>query len=96
FSALVLGNLALILSNRAGQRGLLASLRVPNPMLWAMSALTLVLLGLAVYVPPVAAVLHLAPLSPLPAALVVAGAGVSLLWFAAIRVLARRWGAEPG
>ena len=96
FSALVLGNLALILSNRAGRRGLLASLRVPNPMLWAMSALTLVLLGLAVYLPPVAAVLHLAPLSPLPAALVVAGAGVSLLWFAAIRVLARRWGAEPG
>ena len=90
FSALVLGNLALILSNRAGPRGLLASLRVPNHMLWGVTAFTLGLLALALYLPPLTGVLHMAPLSPGPLGIALAGAGVSLLWFELIKFLARR------
>jgi Ca2+-transporting ATPase len=89
FSALVLGNLALILSNRAGPRGLLASLWVPNRMLWGVTAFTLGLLVLALYLPPLTGVLHMAPLSPGLLAIALAGAGVSLLWFELLK-----WGAR--
>jgi Ca2+-transporting ATPase len=90
FSTLVLGNLALILSNRAGSSGLWASLRVPNHMLWAVSGLTLGLLALALYLPPFTRVLHMAPLSPALLVLALAAAGASLLWFEVIRRMVRR------
>jgi Ca2+-transporting ATPase len=90
FSALVLGNLALIVSNRAGPRGLLASLRVPNRMLWGVMAFTLGLLALALYLPPLAAVLHMSALSPDLLGVALLAAGLCLGWFEGIRVLARR------
>ncbi|MCZ8251511.1 MAG: cation-translocating P-type ATPase [Hylemonella sp.] len=90
FSALVLGNLALILSNRAGARGLLASLRVRNRMLWGVMAFTLVLLALALYLPPLAAVLRMAPLEPGVLGVAMLAAGLCLLWFEVIRLTARR------
>ena len=90
FSTLVLGNLALIVSNRAGPRGLLASLWVPNGMLWGVMAFTLGLLALALYLPPLTGVLHMAPLSAGLLGIALAGAGGCLLWFEGIRVLARR------
>ncbi len=90
FAALVLGNLALILSNRAGPRGLLASLRVPNHLLWAVTGVTLGLLALALYWPPLTAVLHMAPLSPALLAVALAAALACLLWFELLRALYRR------
>lgn len=90
FTALVLGNLALIISNRAGPRGLLASLRVPNRLLWGVSAFTLALLALALYLPPLTAVLKMAPLSAGLLAVALAGAGLCLLWFEVLRALGRR------
>ena len=90
FAALVLGNLALILSNRAGPRGLLASLRVPNRLLWGVVAFTLALLALALYLPPLAAVLHMAPLSPALLGLAGAAALGGLLWAELLRALSRR------
>ncbi len=90
FSTLVLGNLALIVSNRAGPRGLLASLWVPNGMLWGVMVFTLGLLALALYLPPLTDVLHMVPLSAGLLGIALAGAGGCLLWFEVIRVLARR------
>lgn len=90
FSGLVLGNLALILSNRAGPRGLLASLRVPNRMLWGVTAFTLGLLALALYLPALTGVLKMAPLSPGLLGLVLAGAATCLLWFEALKRLSGR------
>jgi Ca2+-transporting ATPase len=90
FSTLVLGNLALILSNRAGPRGLLASLWVPNGMLWGVMAFTLGLLALALYLPPLTDVLHMVPLSAGQLGIALAGAGGGLLWFEVIRLLACR------
>lgn len=89
FSTLVLGNLALIVSNRAGPSGLLASLLVPNRMLWGVMAFTLGLLALALYLPPLTGVLHMAPLSAGLLGIALAGAGACLLWFEVLRVLAR-------
>jgi Ca2+-transporting ATPase len=94
FSTLVLGNLALIVSNRAGPRGLLASLLVPNRMLWGVMAFTLGLLTLALYLPPLTGVLHMAPLPAGLLGIALAGAGACLLWFEGIRALARRSGSR--
>jgi Ca2+-transporting ATPase len=90
FSALVLGNLALILSSRAGPRGLLASLRVPNRMLWGVSGFTLGLLALALYLPVLTGVLQMAPLSPGLLGLALVGAGGCLLWFDGLKRLSGR------
>lgn len=87
FSTLVLGNLALILFNRAGHRPLLESLRSPNQLLWWVSGFTLVLLGAAVYVAPIAQTLRMEALS-LNSILLAASATVGIaMWF----VLVRRW-----
>jgi Ca2+-transporting ATPase len=91
FAALVLGNLALILSNRAGPRGLLASLRVPNRLLWGVSLMTLGLLALALYLPPFTAVLHMRPLTPALLGVALAAALACLLWFELLRALYRRY-----
>lgn len=90
FSTLVLGNLALILSNRAGARGLWAALRVRNRMLWVVTAFTLGLLALALYLPPLAAVLRMTPLGPDLLGVALLAAGLCLLWFEGIRRMARR------
>lgn len=91
FAALVLGNLALILSNRAGPRGLLASLLVPNRLLWGVSLMTLGLLALALYLPPFTAVLHMRPLTTALLGVALAAALACLLWFELLRALYRRY-----
>jgi Ca2+-transporting ATPase len=96
FTTLVLGNLALIFSNRARPGGLLASLRVPNRMLWGVSGLTLGLLALALYLPPLSAVLHM---TPLPAGLLAVAIGAALacmLWFETLKLGNRAWSRHHG
>jgi Ca2+-transporting ATPase len=90
FTTLVLGNLALIFSNRAGPGGLLASLRVPNRMLWGVTGLTLGLLAVALYVPLLAGVLHMAPLAASMWVVALAGAIGCLFWFEGIKRASRR------
>jgi len=89
FTALVLGDVALIFSNRAGPHGLLASLRVPNTALWTVSGLTLALLALALYLPPLSVVLHMAPLPVELLAVALLGAGATLVWFEGLKRVAR-------
>jgi Ca2+-transporting ATPase len=95
FTTLVLGNLALILSNRAGARGLLVSLRIRNRTLWAVTALTLILLALALYWAPLAAVLRMTPLGPGLLGVALLASGLCLLWFESIRLLACRSDVMP-
>ncbi len=87
FTALVLGNLALIFFNRAGRSGLLASLRVPNRLLWGVVAFTLLLLGLALHLPPLSSVLHMVPLTPALWLLAVLATLACVLWFQALASL---------
>ncbi len=51
FSALILANLALILTNRSRSGGPLAALRAPNPALWWVVGSTLAVLALVLTVP---------------------------------------------
>jgi len=62
FAAVVIGNLALILAHRSRSRPIFATLARPNPVLWWMMLAALAALGLAIYVPPMAAVFRFAPL----------------------------------
>ena len=90
FTTLVLGNLALIFSNRTGSATLWASLRVPNRTLWTVTGITLGLLALTLYVPWLSKLFFFAPLSA-PDLLIAAALGLlGTLWFEAIK-LARRW-----
>ncbi|RZJ85469.1 MAG: cation-translocating P-type ATPase [Massilia sp.] len=78
FAALVLCNLALLMSNRqrAGVGGIL---RIANPVFWGITVVALLLLALAIYLPAAAAMLRLTPppLSFLAAAGLVAAAALA-------------------
>lgn len=89
FTTLVAGNLALIFSNRSRSQSLWTSIRVPNRTLWAVTGLTLGLLGLALYLPWLARLFFFEPLSLLGLLTAVALGGFSVLWFEAIK-LSRR------
>jgi len=78
FAAMVLGNLGLILLNRAGSRPLLATLRLPNrPQLWVTGG-AIAFLALALGVPSVRVLFGFATPHPELLALSVAGALASL------------------
>ena len=62
FSAIVLGNVGLILANRSRHRGVLAALLSPNPALWWVTGGALGGLALVLYVPSLAALFRFAPL----------------------------------
>jgi len=85
FATMVMGNLALIFSNRSRTGSLLASLRVPNRTLWIVSGVTLGFLALALYLPWLARLFFFAPLSALDLLTAVALGLVSVVWFEAIK-----------
>ncbi len=89
FCTLVIGNVALIFSNRTGSASLWASLRVPNRTLWTVTGVTLGLLALTLYLPWLRKLFFFAPLSGLDVLTAVALGMLSVLWFEAIK-LARR------
>ena len=90
FATLVVGNLALILSNRSATRSLWATLHTPNKTLWVVVGLAFALLLAALYVPWAVGVLRFAPL---PAHELAAACGLGLLsvvWFEGIKWARRR------
>jgi Ca2+-transporting ATPase len=91
FATLVLANLALIFSNRSRQASVFDSLRVPNRTLWVVSGLTLGLLLLALYLPPLAGVLHLAPLPASMLAVTMGAALACMGWFESLKWGKRAW-----
>ncbi len=90
FATLVVGNLALILSNRSATRSLWATLHTPNNTLWLVIGLALVLLLAALYLPWAVGVLRFAPLPAHELASACALGLLSVLWFEGIKWLRRR------
>lgn len=85
FCTLVVANLALIFSNRSRNGSMLASMQRPNRTLWVMSAGTIALLGVVIYVPVLAELFRFAP-PPINVLATVAGLGlVSAIWFEMVR-----------
>jgi len=99
FATLVMGNLALILSNRSTHRSLWATLRTPNQTLWVVVGLACSLLLAALYIPWAVGVLRFAPL---PAHELAAACGLgllSVLAFEGVKWVHRRapdWRRTPG
>jgi len=89
FATLVVGNLALILSNRSATEPFWVTLRTPNRALWVVVGLALALLLAALYVPWAVEVLRFAPL-PLHELAAAGGLGLlSVFWFEAIKRVRR-------
>lgn len=85
FVVLVVGNMALILSNRSSSQPVWATLATPNRTLWIVMALALSMLALAVYVPWLAKLFSFAALTPVTAALAVLAGLSGLVWFEVLR-----------
>jgi Ca2+-transporting ATPase len=85
FVTLVAGNLALIFSNRSGTGSLWAMLRVPNRTLWIVSAVTLGMMVMAVYVPWLSGLFHFEALNGSDLLLAIAMGAMSVLWFALVK-----------
>jgi Ca2+-transporting ATPase len=90
FTTMVVGNLALILSNRSWSRTIFQTIRQPNPALWCIVGATLVILGSVLIVPALQRVFHFAPLRGEDLMLCLAAGGLSVLWFEWLKRLVRR------
>jgi Ca2+-transporting ATPase len=90
FVTMVMGNLALIFSNRSSTASLWTSLQVPNRALWMVAGLTTGLLALALYQPWVAGLFLFAPLQAADVLSAVAIGLSSVVWFEAIKMWRRR------
>jgi Ca2+-transporting ATPase len=80
FATIVIGNLALIFAHRSRSQRILATLARPNPVLWWMTLATLTALGLAIYLPPAAAVFRFAPLGTVEIGIAFAAGLAGALW----------------
>jgi Ca2+-transporting ATPase len=90
FTMLVVGNFALVLSNRSWSRSLIASLRQPNPALWALLAAALGVLGLTLTVPFLSHLFRFEELSRLDFAVAGGGGAICLLWCEFLKALRSR------
>jgi len=85
FTTLLFGNLALILSNRSWSKTILQTLRSPNPALWWIMALAVIILGLVLYLPPLQSLFQFGVLSPTDILICFLAGGISVLWFEALK-----------
>ena len=90
FTTLVMGNLALIFSNRSGRVALCVSLRVPNRALWWVAGATTALLVLTLYQPWVSGLFLFAPLALHDVVMAAALGLSSVVWFEALKFSQRR------
>jgi len=89
FAALVVANLALILTNRSWSRTILATLKEPNAALWWVVGGAVVFLGLVLSVPVLQNLFHFAPLHGLDLAVCLLAGAVSILWFEILKLVRR-------
>ncbi|HLF22454.1 MAG TPA: cation-translocating P-type ATPase C-terminal domain-containing protein, partial [Burkholderiales bacterium] len=97
FTALIMSNLALVLTNRSWSRSALAMLRAPNPALWWVVGATLAGLSVVLYVPALRSIFRFSQLhaDDLLFCAVAGAFGVAWFeWFKHRLVPARR--ARPG
>jgi Ca2+-transporting ATPase len=90
FAALVVANLALILTNRSWSRTILGTLREPNAALWWVVGGAAVFLGLVLWAPVLRTLFHFAPLHGLDLALCLLAGAASVLWFELLKLIRRR------
>ena len=94
FAALVVANLALILTNRSWARTILSMMKEPNAALWWVVGGAATFLGLVLYVPWLRELFHFAPLHWTDLAVCLAAGAVSIVWFELLK-LYRKWHTTP-
>ncbi|HAU28817.1 MAG TPA: ATPase [Rhodospirillaceae bacterium] len=92
FSALIIGNVLLILSNRSKIRTMWDMLRVPNPAVWWVVGGAAVFLGVALLVPSMRVFFHFSAPHPMDMFLALAGGVFAVLWLEFLKVY--RYGKE--
>ena len=96
FSTMIIGDIWLILLNRSWHRPLLASLRLPNPIMWWVIGTASALLCVALYVPMVSRLFHFQTPSTLQLVLAAALMSFSLVLSRALsRAFSRREPVPP-
>lgn len=86
FTVLIIANLSLILTNRSWSRSAWSTLKTPNPALWWVLAMGVVLLALILYQPLLQSLFRFSTLHPRDLALAIAAGGLSTIWFEALKV----------
>jgi Ca2+-transporting ATPase len=90
FTALVLGNAVLILSNRSQSRSIVATLRMPNRALWWVVAGALGGLAVALYFPPLQRIFKFEALSLSDLLLCTLAASAGIVWSEIVKRVPRR------
>ena len=85
FTTMLFGNLALILSNRSWSKTIMETLHSPNPALWWIIALAVIILGLVLYLPSLQSLFQFGVLSATDLLLCLLAGGTSVLWFEALK-----------
>jgi P-type Ca2+ transporter type 2C len=92
FTALIVANLALILTNRSWSRGVFATLRTPNRAIWYVLGGAVAFLGLVLYVPALRQLFRFDVLHPLDLAICLAAGLLSVAWFEGFKAIKSRRG----
>ena len=90
FTTLIVANLALILANRSSIRSTLETTRASNRAWWWISGLTLVLLGLVLYIPTMRSLFGFSVLHPLDVALCAFAGLATAAWFEIVKMFTHR------
>ncbi len=91
FTALIIANLSLIVTNRSWSRPALATLTTPNPALWWVLGAGVGLLAMILYQPLLRSLFRFSILHPVDLALAIAAGVLSTLWFEALKLNTKRY-----
>jgi P-type Ca2+ transporter type 2C len=90
FTTLVIANLGLILTNRSWEQTILKTLRSPNAALWWILGGTIVMLGVALYVPFMREFFQFGLLSPIDIVICLGAGCLSVVWFEILKIFTSR------
>ena len=95
FSALIAGNVALILVNRSWQRSILGTLTTRNLASWAVVVGAALVLFVAVEVPFARELFRFDPVSPDDLGVAIGAGVVALAWFEVLKLFEPTWLTRP-
>jgi Ca2+-transporting ATPase len=90
FTALIIANLGLIMTNRSWSHSILSTLRRPNPALWWVVGEALTFLGLVLYVPFLRNLCKFCILHPWDLLICLSAGIFSIIWFEGFKTAKRR------
>ncbi len=95
FTALVVANLGLMMTNRSWDHTIFTTLRVRNRALWWVAGAAVVLLGAVLAVPALRGLFHFAAIGPGPLLVAIGAGAAGVLWFEALKLVMKRSRKKP-